>query len=109
MKISSENILPDLPDDISKVLNEHNFREFSLYRYHIQSMCSSLTSEKELKYSTKLPISNINFSTERSFQDFPQNTLNDALNKSQISSHLLFLLYKIVVSQTRVLTQQVRL
>ena len=45
MKIS-ENILPNLPDDISKVLNEHNFRAFSLYRYHIQSMCSSLTSEK---------------------------------------------------------------
>ena len=89
MKISSENILPDLPDDISKVLDEHNFRAFSLYRYHIQSMCSSLTSKKELKYSTKLPISNIDFLTERSVQDSPQNTLNDALNKSQISSHLL--------------------
>ena len=89
MKISSENILPDLPDDISKVLNEHNFRAFSLYRFHIQSMCSSLTSKKELKYLTNLPISYINFSNERNIQDSPQNTLNEALYKSRICSHLL--------------------
>ena len=89
MKISPDNILPDLPDDISKVMNEHNFRAFSLYRYHIQSMCSSLNNKKELKYSTQLPVSNINFSNQLNKPDATQNTLNNALYKSRITSHLL--------------------
>ena len=89
MKISPNNILPDLPDDIAKVLNEHNFRAFSLYRFHIQSMCSALASKNELSFSSKLPMSNISFSTEKNTYSPPGNSLNDSLSQARLTSHLL--------------------
>ena len=89
MKLNSSNILPDLPDEIQKLYDEHNFRAFRLYQSHLHFMCSQLVSTKSLKDPERLPISDLTFTTDASLTTHSGDSLLNMLRKSQLSSDLI--------------------